>query len=226
MNLFEGNVVKEIGVSDHWGPMGPGNTFFRNVIQGEGIFLYDNSHAQNFVGNRSTKWNDDATSRNTLRHGEQINGVVIWDSSLTDHTISSSYYLNRKPVFYGAMEWPSVGVDKPNGTIPAWERWKSEVMVSGAREKKDVSNPKPKLILRKAADRHSFFIQINNANNRNPYLVVTDLSGKIAQTQLHHTSKEPDLFKLEFHNKQLGAGIFIIRLYADRTVVCQKLVIP
>ena len=37
MNLFEGNTVQEVDVSDYWGPCGPGNTFLRNRVESEGI---------------------------------------------------------------------------------------------------------------------------------------------------------------------------------------------
>nr|MDJ0665582.1 S-layer homology domain-containing protein [Acidimicrobiia bacterium] len=44
MNLFEGNIVEEIGISDWWGPVGPGNTFLRNCVLVEGLFVDDHSH--------------------------------------------------------------------------------------------------------------------------------------------------------------------------------------
>lgn len=109
MNLFEGNVVQEIGIADHWGPMGPGNTFLRNVVEGQGTFLYDHSHSQNLVGNISTSWNDDGTSENTIRHGESVDGSIIWDPSIEDRNIPFSYYLQSKPAFFGNTTWPFLG---------------------------------------------------------------------------------------------------------------------
>lgn len=51
MNLFEGNNVQKVEISDYWGPCGPGNTFFMNVIGPGGITVKDASNYQNFIGN-------------------------------------------------------------------------------------------------------------------------------------------------------------------------------
>lgn len=51
MNLFEGNTVQKIEISDYWGPCGPGNTFFRNKIENGGILIKDASNYQNLIGN-------------------------------------------------------------------------------------------------------------------------------------------------------------------------------
>ena len=99
MNLFEGNVVTEIGIGDYWGPMGPGNTFLRNVVKGPGVYLYDHSHFQNLVGNTITNWIDDGSSAGTVRHGEKVNGEMVWNDGIEDHVLPVSYYLHNKPAF-------------------------------------------------------------------------------------------------------------------------------
>lgn len=43
LNLFEGNVANEIGIGDWWDPSGPGTTYFRNQVVGNGIHFYDYS---------------------------------------------------------------------------------------------------------------------------------------------------------------------------------------
>jgi hypothetical protein len=140
MNLFEGNVVQEIGISDHWGPMGPGNTFLRNVVQGPGVYLSDHSHFQNLIGNTSKKWVDDGSSAGTIRHGEKVNGVLVWDESIADRAIPVSCYLKNKPAFYGSMEWPSTGSDIENGKNPAQLRWESGKLMTGI-EKRILKRP-------------------------------------------------------------------------------------
>jgi hypothetical protein len=50
-NLFEGNIVQRIDVTDHWGPAGPGNTFLRNGVQTHGLNVRDHSHNQIVIGN-------------------------------------------------------------------------------------------------------------------------------------------------------------------------------
>ncbi len=51
MNLYEGNIVNRVGSGDFWGPSGPGNTFFRNRVNLGDIYIEDDSHDQNLVGN-------------------------------------------------------------------------------------------------------------------------------------------------------------------------------
>jgi hypothetical protein len=55
MNLFEGNRVQKITISDYWGPSGPGNTFYRNIVEGENIIVNEKSPYQNIIGNKMAK---------------------------------------------------------------------------------------------------------------------------------------------------------------------------
>lgn len=131
MNLFEGNVVGSIAVSDHWGPMGPGNTLLRNFLTGDpmhnqAIRIEDHSHTQNFVGNVAPWWETDGTSTNLLRHGEKIGGIIEWDPNISDKTIPASYYLKSKPAFFGNISWPTTGSDITTyDLIPAQKRYNS-----------------------------------------------------------------------------------------------------
>ena len=127
-NLFEGNIVQEVGVADNWGPAGPWNTYFRNSIaseesQSEGIRIDDNSDYQNIIGNeiigRNIEWDNTVDAKTLIIHGNAIDGVVSWDPNISDHNLPDSYYLNGKPAFYADMNWPSTGSDHLNGTNPA-----------------------------------------------------------------------------------------------------------
>jgi hypothetical protein len=112
MNLFEGNDVQEIGIGDYWGPSGPGNTYFRNRVTGEGIFFYDHSHFQNLIGNLTTLIkNEQNTSENILEHGNVINSTVSWNSSIPDRNLPGSLYLRTKPAFLDDKNWPAFGPD-------------------------------------------------------------------------------------------------------------------
>jgi hypothetical protein len=128
-NLFEGNIVQETAVSDYWGPVGPGNTFLRNCVQFEGLWIDDESHDQNVVGNTLTDGpnNDisiDASVNGTLVHGNWVDGAIQWDPGIPNHTIPDSYYLTARPSFYGPDAWPSIGGDLgPVCTNPAIVRW-------------------------------------------------------------------------------------------------------
>lgn len=129
MNLFEGNTVQEADVSDYWGPCGPGNTFFRNRVQSEGIEVMDYSHRQNVVGNElGTDPNvasADSTVTDTLLHGNYEDGSIHWDPSIDVHTLPDSLYLDSKPAFFGDVDWPATGADLApgGGTIPAESRY-------------------------------------------------------------------------------------------------------
>jgi hypothetical protein len=135
-NLFEGNVVQGVAVTDFWGPAGPHNLFFRNRVELAGIRLADASHHQNIVGNEVAGGRivRDATvdPATLLVHGNRVDGAVGWDPSIDDQALPDSYYLVAKPEFFGAMEWPSTGSDRPEGLNPAKRRFASRA--AGTRD--------------------------------------------------------------------------------------------
>jgi hypothetical protein len=130
MNLFEGNTVQEIDVSDYWGPCGPGNTFFRNRVESEGIDVMDHSHDQNVVGNELGTGANVITEKDgatgTLVHGNHVDGALQWDPAIADHDLPASYYLAAKPDFFGTTPWPVTGGDlvPASGLIPAEKRYR------------------------------------------------------------------------------------------------------
>jgi len=124
MNLFEGNYVEEIGISDWFGPAGPGNTFFRNYVNGEGIFYKDHSNDQNIIGNQTTAIISDSTSKNVLEIKNIIDSKLKVNSPITEEILSPSLYYNNKPEFLKDISWPVFG---PNSTgneiLPAQKVW-------------------------------------------------------------------------------------------------------
>ncbi|MCP4199635.1 MAG: dockerin [Proteobacteria bacterium] len=131
-NLFEGNVVQEVDIADAWGAAGPGNTFFRNCTQSEGIQIWEPSHQQNLIGNvlGLSPINDidiNAMAEDTLVHGNYQNGAVQWDPSIENHTLPASYYLDSAPAFFGATTWPAIAPDNKTNPadcmIPSRARW-------------------------------------------------------------------------------------------------------
>ena len=142
MNLFEGNIVGWLTISDYWGQSGPGNTIFRNRMIGtdgyqnfgdlRGIDIDDYSHEQNVVGNELIGSSTDilfdgdpdpenGTSDGVLVHGNNVHGTITWDAGEPDHALPDSFYLSGKPDFFGSLDWPSLGSDMVLGlgTIPA-----------------------------------------------------------------------------------------------------------
>ncbi len=128
MNLFEGNIVEEIGFADYWGPVGPGNTALRNCVTVEGVFVDDSSHTQNLVGNvllgSPNEVRIDSSVAGTLLHGNYEAGEIRWDTGITSRTIPDSYYLDEAPSFFDGSSWPGIDPASP-GTCsnPARTRW-------------------------------------------------------------------------------------------------------
>lgn len=111
MNLFEGNDVEEIGIADYWGPAGPGNTFFRNRVNGEGIFLYDISLNQNIIGNLSPQFTDEKNvSGKSIVHGNKIENAVSWAPGISKELPPSMYHKSI-PSFFTDGNWPAFGPD-------------------------------------------------------------------------------------------------------------------
>lgn len=127
MNLFEGNEVVEIGIGDYWGPAGPGNTYYRNRVSGEGIIYHDASHKQNNLGNITTRFKDSGgPALEKLEHGNKVNWTVIWDPTIADHDLPVSYYLDVVPEFFGEMNWPVFGPDTDAANkLPAQVRFEN-----------------------------------------------------------------------------------------------------
>ena len=151
MNLFEGNIVGWAGIDNVWGANGPDNTFFRNRVVGtdrhqnfgsyRGIWLQGFQDPQYIVGNEintigSTPVGQDGiyfspggtgNPADVVIHGNNVRDEITWDPSIPDHTLPASLYLSLKPAFYGDMDWPSIGGDKPlgQGKIPALVRWET-----------------------------------------------------------------------------------------------------
>jgi hypothetical protein len=132
-NLFEGNVVQEIGISDYWGPVGPGNVYFRNRVETGNIFVKDSSHSQIIIGNELVRGtiSIDKTVNDTIVNGNYINGRIVlngrivWNLTNTEKILPASQYYLAKPPFYGSLRWPSLGADLPGGTNPALERYRA-----------------------------------------------------------------------------------------------------
>ncbi len=132
MNLFESNSVNRVGISDYWGPAGPGNTYFRNRVvtteTPDGFTYNDVSVRQNLLGNSAKQIRDlSGKAHDNLEHGNVIDGRIIWCDTIADHDLPSSYYLSGKPAFFGDLPWPLYGpTEGYTGKLPAQIRLESE----------------------------------------------------------------------------------------------------
>jgi len=119
-----------------------------------GIEVDDYSHKQNIIANELTggqtkitfDGKDDSsqgTSTEVLVHGNNVHGTITWDPFIPDKILPASFYLSSKPGFFGSMDWPSMGGDKPlgQGTIPAEVRRKSGDYVPQPKDSSKISAP-------------------------------------------------------------------------------------
>jgi hypothetical protein len=108
-NLFEGNMVEEIDITDYWGPAGPGNVLLRNIVSQEGIEIMDASHGQVAIANLIL-----AGGPLTVEKG--ITGTVLSGNVLVPQTTNTvettlpegpnSLYLAGEPSFFTGCSWP------------------------------------------------------------------------------------------------------------------------
>ena len=71
---------------------------------------------------------DMATVTNAIRHGnfDYLTDSQVWEPTISDHVIPSSYYLSGKPAFFGSRAWPWVQPDNTTQQIyslPARDRY-------------------------------------------------------------------------------------------------------
>jgi hypothetical protein len=136
MNLIEGNSVETLMIADYWGPTGPGNTYFRNLIRDE-YGVNDNKYSrvyrlstikQNLIGNSlseiSGTYDEEPGDKrgiyDNLEHGNIVGGEAVWDENTANHSLVNSYYLKAKPSFFGD-KWPLYGpsIGFPREQLPA-----------------------------------------------------------------------------------------------------------
>ena len=71
---------------------------------------------------------DMATVTNAIRHGnfDYLTDSQIWQPSISDHAIPSSFYLSGKPAFFGSQPWPWVQPENSTRqlySLPAMDRY-------------------------------------------------------------------------------------------------------
>jgi hypothetical protein len=66
---------------------------------------------------------DSGVKATILRHGnfDYFNNSVVWDPTISNHTLPLSLYLTQKPAFFGTQTWPFVdtGSTPMVGVLPA-----------------------------------------------------------------------------------------------------------
>ena len=63
----------------------------------------------------------DPTVKSTLlRHGNYDfkSAAIVWDPTITNHTIPNSYFYSSKPAYFGSLTWPPFDPSKPLAASP------------------------------------------------------------------------------------------------------------
>jgi hypothetical protein len=121
MNLFEGNTVVNVDYSDYWGPVGPGNTCYRNRVTRGGIQVKNRTHYSNVVANTMMSRGISVAGGVRGTHIEKnlyagrrrapgIDGLSL-SCPAPEWKIPASLYLERKPAFWGKRPWPGIGAE-------------------------------------------------------------------------------------------------------------------
>ena len=218
-NLFESNVVEEIDISDYWGPMGPGNTFLRNVITKEGIDVNDYSHYQNLVGNNVRKGSITIHSSvaKTLKHGNVVRDIPQWDENIDDHKIPTSYFLAEKPDFLDGFAWPLFGPDVADGPIlPAQHRWKKGNAITGLDSFADLIPENYSLRAFPNPFNPSTTIAFENPEPADVRIDIFTVSGKLATTIINkHLAAGRYAFPFQ-PSAVAASGIYLVNLRMNK----------
>jgi hypothetical protein len=134
MNLFEGNAVQFVMVSDYWGPAGPLTTLFRNRVMSEpnwgrsSLRVGDHSHRTTVAGNTVERGAIEVheSCADCWVAANLVRGRVEWGEVGPGVVLPASLYLDGPPPFWGDRPWPCIGADvdsEGRGTpIPAQDR--------------------------------------------------------------------------------------------------------
>ncbi len=79
--------------------------------------IYKIGGANNYGGNLSG--GDTLRQESPLIHGnyDVVNAAQVWDPTISDHDIPSSYLYASKPAFFNALAWPPYDPSNPSGAL-------------------------------------------------------------------------------------------------------------
>ena len=232
-NLFESNIIQEIGVGNYGGPAGPGNTFFRNIIETRHVTVSDHSHYQNIIGNVFSTDNQfiyiETSVYHTVVHGNTIRGIVEWDPNISNHNFPFSYYLDSKPDFFGDKPWPLLGSDVSYSDIllPAKERYENSIAtgirmaIPTAKELRLTVYPNP-------------FNPVTNISYDLPKSAVVevkiyDINGKLISILIDEYQEKGERIiswaSKDSNGQRVPSGLYLIVLKSDNTIKSKKVLL-
>ncbi len=239
-NLFESNSVNKIGINDYWGPAGPGNTYFRNMVKTEvfndGITYQDHARFQNIIGNityqitdKDLEWYGKSTSSDLIVHGNVVNGSLQWSDSISDHNLPYSYYKDSNPSFFGELNWPVWGPEFSNNSfrkIPAQIRYKAKAYIP---EETPTNNSEKNVIENKNLSLKVYPNPFNPILNIECYTLYNNASISIYSIQgkiiFHKQLLKSGLNRIVLKKPTLSSGIFFIKLKDKNKIITKKVLL-
>ncbi len=149
-NLIEGNELEMIMVDHYWGPAGPDNVFFRNRVNGWGIYVTAGnpvSIRQHFVGNTTTNTGflKGAFSLNGTQHflfGNNIRGGC--QPPQTEGLADTSYYRQTAPPYWQpSIPWPAYGYPRQAFEFDAPATWRFREGLGAVCSDAEATPPEP-----------------------------------------------------------------------------------
>jgi hypothetical protein len=227
-NLFEGNIVQNIGIDQTHGPSGPLNTFLRNRAELYGLIMTTGSvesDSQNFVGNEIPNTgpfmgNYMLYGSGNFEYANNVRGVITPAGATTLN--DTSYYLTSPPPFWSGP-FPTIGMPNllSSGSIPARERYLSGVYLAACVDSLILSTDKlDERIFSCYPNPATDLIHIRTDNNLNGRVFLKDLNCKIILDEkfLNGTC---DLKIPEF----ISNGIYLMQIITDRSGKTMKMVV-
>ena len=227
MNLAEGNIVRNIVIDDSHGKNGPLNTFFRNRAEGYGIFMNFNpaTDSVQFIGNEITNNQIGLNFINGSGHfiyGNNYRGAI---TSGTDAIPDTSLYLpagQKPPCPAGYAAWPAIG--RPGGYNTGTIYASLRVLAGKPAACACIALPATGLSQLPGAanwnvypDPADGYFEIRGGSSIDR-VALYNMAGILVEQQEHPAGNR-------FLTDRLPAGIYVLRIIANRQTAIRKLTI-
>jgi hypothetical protein len=216
------------GLSMTWGPTTPPDYTAQSAQQPGG-----DSHGN---GGNTLQELDLNVANSMIRHGnyDYLNGSIVWDSGITDHTIPASFFRAGKPSYFASLTWPPFDPASPPGRfdssnisrIPAGYRYVhgTDPLTSVPADIGEV--PARATLLQNFPNpfNPTTVIRYQLTAVSHVRLVVFDLLGREVAV-LVSEKKPAGSHEVKFNGSDLASGVYFYRLTVDNLVQTRTLLL-
>jgi len=216
------------GFSMTWGPSTPPEYSAQSTHQPGG-----DSHGN---GGNTLQELDLNVANSMIRHGnyDYLNGSIVWDSGITDHTIPASFFRAGKPSYFASLTWPPFDPASPPGRfdssnisrIPAGYRYVhgTDPLTSVPADIGEV--PARATLLQNFPNpfNPTTVIRYQLTAVSHVRLVVFDLLGREVAV-LVSEKKPAGSHEVKFNGSDLASGVYFYRLTVDNLVQTRTLLL-